>query len=44
MHKPIKYVEKAVTVAAGAAWVVFDKLNQINRTRRSPRSGPTSRC
>ncbi len=31
MHKPIKYVEKAVTVAAGAAWVVFDKLNQINR-------------
>jgi uncharacterized radical SAM superfamily Fe-S cluster-containing enzyme len=29
MHKPIKYVEKAVTVAAGAAWVVFDKLNQI---------------
>jgi 7,8-dihydro-6-hydroxymethylpterin dimethyltransferase len=31
MHKPIKYVEKAVTVAAGAAWVVFDKLNQINQ-------------
>ncbi len=31
MHKPIKYVEKALTVAAGAAWVVFDKLNQINR-------------
>jgi uncharacterized radical SAM superfamily Fe-S cluster-containing enzyme len=31
MHKPIKYVEKAVTYAAGAAWVAFDKLNQINR-------------
>ena len=31
MHKPIKYVEKAVSYAAGAAWVVFDKLNQINR-------------
>ena len=31
MHKPIKYVEKAVTGAAGAAWVVFDKLNQINQ-------------
>ncbi len=31
MHKPIKYVEKAVTLAAGAAWVVFDKLNQINQ-------------
>jgi 7,8-dihydro-6-hydroxymethylpterin dimethyltransferase len=31
MHKPIKYVEKAVTVAAGAAWVVFDKLNQIKQ-------------
>ncbi len=31
MTKPIKYVEKAVTVAAGAAWVVFDKLNQIKQ-------------
>jgi uncharacterized radical SAM superfamily Fe-S cluster-containing enzyme len=31
MHKPIKYVEKAFTYAAGAAWVVFDKLNQINQ-------------
>ena len=30
MHKPIKYVEKAVTVAAKGAWVVFDKLNGIN--------------
>ncbi len=30
MPKPIKFVEKAVTLAAGAAWSVFDKLNQIN--------------
>jgi uncharacterized radical SAM superfamily Fe-S cluster-containing enzyme len=31
MHKPIKYVEKVVTMAAGGAWFVFDKLNQINQ-------------
>ncbi len=31
MHKPIKYVEKAVTYAAGAAWFAFDKLNQIKQ-------------
>ena len=31
MHKPIKYVEKAATYAAGAAWIVFDKLNQIGQ-------------
>jgi uncharacterized radical SAM superfamily Fe-S cluster-containing enzyme len=31
MHKPIKYVEKVVTLAAGGAWHVFDKLNQINQ-------------
>src|SRR5512132_2840818 len=31
MHKPIKYAEKALTYVAGAAWTVFDKLNQINR-------------
>jgi uncharacterized radical SAM superfamily Fe-S cluster-containing enzyme len=30
MHKPIKYVEKGLTLAASAAWVVFDRLNQIN--------------
>src|SRR5580692_7161463 len=29
MHKPIKYAEKAVTVAAGAAWQVFSTLNSI---------------
>jgi uncharacterized radical SAM superfamily Fe-S cluster-containing enzyme len=31
MRKPIKYAEKAVTMAAGAAWVVYDKLNQIKQ-------------
>jgi 7,8-dihydro-6-hydroxymethylpterin dimethyltransferase len=31
MHKPIKYAEKAVSYAAGAAWTVFEKLNSINR-------------
>jgi uncharacterized radical SAM superfamily Fe-S cluster-containing enzyme len=31
MHKPIKYVEKAVTVAAKGAWAVFDKVNSINQ-------------
>ncbi|MBC7924918.1 MAG: radical SAM protein [Bryobacteraceae bacterium] len=30
MHKPIKYVEKAVTMAANGAWQIFDKLNSIN--------------
>ncbi len=29
MHKPIKYVEKAVTVAATGAWAVFARLNRI---------------
>src|SRR5271167_1838414 len=31
MHKPVKYVEKAVTIAARGAWVVFDKLNSIHQ-------------
>jgi len=31
MHKPVKYAEKALSLAANAAWVVFDKLNQINQ-------------
>ena len=31
MHKPIKYAEKAFTYAAGAAWAVFDQLNQIRQ-------------
>src|SRR5690349_15527624 len=30
MPKAIKYVEKAVTVAANGAWHVFDRLNSIN--------------
>src|SRR5678816_3421525 len=29
MHKPIKYVEKGITVAAKGAWAVFDTLNSI---------------
>jgi 7,8-dihydro-6-hydroxymethylpterin dimethyltransferase len=29
MHKPIKYVEKAVTIGAKGVWVVFDRLNRI---------------
>jgi uncharacterized radical SAM superfamily Fe-S cluster-containing enzyme len=31
MHKPIKYVEKAFTQVAGAAWQIFDKFNQIGQ-------------
>jgi uncharacterized radical SAM superfamily Fe-S cluster-containing enzyme len=31
MHRPIKYVERAVSYAANAAWFVFDSLNQINQ-------------
>ncbi len=30
LTKPIKHVEKAVAVAANAAWFVYDKLNSIN--------------
>ena len=29
MPKPIKFAEKAVTLAAGAAWNVFNALNSI---------------
>jgi tetraether lipid synthase len=36
MHKPIKYVEKAVTLGARGAWVVFDRLNRIK-----PNPSPT---
>src|SRR6187402_2362997 len=31
MHKPIKYVEKGLTIAAKGAWVVFDALNSIKQ-------------
>ena len=36
MHKPIKYVEKAVTVAATGAWAVFERLNRV-----APNVAPT---
>src|SRR6476619_2437125 len=36
MHKPIKYVEKAVVTAAKGAWVVFDGLNRVK-----PNPSPT---
>ncbi len=29
-HKPIKYVEKAIAVAANGAWHLFDALNRIS--------------
>src|SRR5207245_1607883 len=29
MHKPVKYVEKAVTIGAKGVWAVFDRLNRI---------------
>ena len=31
MAKAIKYVEKAASIAANAAWQVFDRVNQINQ-------------
>src|SRR5689334_13272264 len=31
MHKPIKYVEKGLAIAANGAWVVFNNLNKINQ-------------
>jgi hypothetical protein len=31
MHKPVKYVEKAVTLGARGAWVVFDRLNRVKQ-------------
>ena len=33
MHKPVKYVEKGVTIAARGAWIVFDALNSLNRNQ-----------
>jgi 7,8-dihydro-6-hydroxymethylpterin dimethyltransferase len=29
MHKPVKYIEKGLTIAAKGAWGVFDALNSI---------------
>ncbi len=31
MHKPIKYVEKALSYVAQGAWTVFDAANQIHQ-------------
>src|SRR4026209_192450 len=31
MHKPIKYVEKRLSIAANGAWAVFSNLNKINQ-------------
>src|SRR5580704_2318565 len=31
MHKPVKYVEKAVTIAAKGAWAVFERANRIKQ-------------
>ena len=31
MHKPIKYAEKGLTLAAGAAWTAFEALNRIKQ-------------
>ncbi|MBO0912064.1 MAG: radical SAM protein [Acidobacteria bacterium] len=36
MHKPVKYVEKAITYGAKGAWFVFEHLNRI-----SPNPSPT---
>src|SRR5207302_3515107 len=31
MHKPIKYVEKAVTIGAKGVWAVFERVNRIKQ-------------
>ena len=31
MHKPIKYVEKALSITANGAWKAFDFVNQIKQ-------------
>src|SRR4051795_3646247 len=31
MHKPIKYVEKGLSIAANGAWMVFNGLNKIKQ-------------
>src|SRR6476659_8903639 len=31
MHKPIKYAEKGLSIAANGAWTVFNTLNKINQ-------------
>jgi hypothetical protein len=44
MSKAVKYVERAVTVAAQGAWFAFERLNRIALTLPSHPSGPISRC
>src|SRR6185312_14712098 len=36
MHKPIKYVEKAVTYGAKGVWAIFERMNRV-----SPNPSPT---
>ncbi len=36
MHKPVKYMEKVVTVAATGAWAVFERFNRVK-----PNPSPT---
>jgi len=36
MHKPVKYVEKAVTLGAKGVWAVFERMNRIK-----PNPAPT---
>ena len=31
MHRPIKYVEKGLSVAANGAWTVFSRVNKIRQ-------------
>src|SRR5918911_869191 len=31
MHRPVKYAEKVVTVAAKGAWAVFERANAVRR-------------
>src|SRR5437868_4549636 len=31
MHKPIKFVEKGLSIAANGAWAVFNNINKINQ-------------
>ena len=44
MHRPVKYVEKGLSVAASGAWVVFNTLNKIKQNPGFTPRCPTSRC
>ena len=43
MHKPIKYAEKGLSLAANGAWTVFNGLNKIKQRPCSRRRGPINR-